>query len=261
MGEKKEYTGDDKPRSDKNNYKTITATAVATHDGIPELTGKVYIAGTGQADIFRKTTEAIAEYVGRVMMEEMYDLVCHGREGTFTEPPDLPDADAKGAKLEKYKIQLKMVLDKQEKYKADKARVFRLIMGQCAATMKNKIENEPTFQALEQAKDVAGLMALMKTLVYSTTSQQYEFWTMQASLTTMLTLKQHKKEGMASFGKKFLAQKEATELVCGKLIPPKYSQATDDEQTKAYNKFMACVLLSGVDRGRYKPVIDELLND
>jgi hypothetical protein len=264
MGEKKDNEGGEKPRSDKQTYKTITATAVVAtpHDtGIPELAGHVYIVGPGQADRFRKTTEALAEYAGRNFMEEMHDLVLNGAEATFPEPPDLPDDQAKGAKLEKYKIQLKMALDEEKKYKSDKARVFRLIMGQCVPLMRSKLENEPTFKTLEQNKDVAGLMKLMKSLVYSTTSHQYEFWTMQASLTTLLTLKQHEKEGIATFGKRFLAQLEATELVWGKLIPTKYSAKTDDEKTKAMHKFLACVLLAGVDRGRYKAVIDELNND
>ena len=258
MGENKEG---DKPKSDK--YKTITATAVvaSAQDGIPELAGHVYIVGPGQADKFRKTTDAIAEYVGRVMMDEMYDLVYNGNEATFTEPADLPETEAKGTKLEKYKIQLKMVLDEQKKYKSDKACVFRLIVGQCVPLMKNKLENEATFKTLEAGKDVVGLIKLMKTLVYSTSNHQYEFWTMQASLTTLLTLKQHEKEGVASFGKKFLAQLEATELVWGKLTPTKYAGATDDEQAKATNKFLACAFLAGVDRNRYKPVIDELNND
>jgi hypothetical protein len=114
MGESKDNEGG-KPRSDKP-YKTITATAVAAiQEGIPELAGHVYIIGPGQADKFRKTTEAIAEYVGRVMMNEMYSLVYNGTEASFTEPAELSDAEAKGAKLEKYKIQLKMVPDKEEK--------------------------------------------------------------------------------------------------------------------------------------------------
>lgn len=258
MGEKKDG---DKPKSDK--YKTVTATAYAApaKDGIPELAGHVYIVGPGQADMFRKTTDAIAEYVGRVMMDEMYDLVYNGKEATFTEPADLSEDDAKGTKLEKYKIQLKMVLDEEKKYKSDKARVFRLIVGQCVPLMKNKLENEPTFKTLEAGKDVIGLTKLMKTLVYSTADHQYEFWTMQASLTTLLTLKQHEKEGVASFGKKFLAQLEATELVWGKLIPSKYSGGTDIEQAVAMNKFLACAFLAGLDRVRYKQVIDELNND
>ena len=95
-----------------------------------------------------------------------------------------------------------MALDKQEKYKGDKARVFRLIVGQCVPMMKSKLEHEPTYSTVETSKDVVELMKLMKKLVYSTTSNQYEFWTMQASLTTLLTLTQHEKEGLASFGKK-----------------------------------------------------------
>jgi hypothetical protein len=235
--------------------------AASANDGIPELAGHVFIYGPGRADKFRKSREAVAEYSGRNFMSEMYDLIQNGTEATFPEPADLPDADAKGTKMEKYKIQLKMALDKQEKYKADKARVFRLIVGQCVPMMRAKLEAEPTYPNLEASKDVAGLMKLMQTLVYSTTGNQYEFWTMQASMTTLLTLTQHPQESLANFGKKFMAQLEATELVHGQLIPTKYQGKTDAEKKVAMNKYLACVFLASVDRGRYKEVIDELNND
>jgi hypothetical protein len=106
------------------------------------------------------------------MMTEMYDLIYNGKEGDFPKPANLPDEAAKGTKLEKYRIQIKMALDKQEKYEGDKARVFRLIMGQCVPVMRSKLEHEPTFSTVEISKNV---VELMKNLVYSTTSNQYEF--------------------------------------------------------------------------------------
>jgi spore coat polysaccharide biosynthesis predicted glycosyltransferase SpsG len=131
------------------------------------------------------------------MMSEMYDLIYNGKEGDFPEPADLPDEAAKGTKLEKYRIQLKMALDKQEKYNANKAQLFRLIAEQCVPMMRSKLEHKPTYNTVETSKDVVELMKLMKKLVYSTNSNQYEFWTMQASLTTLLTQTQHGKEGLA----------------------------------------------------------------
>ena len=47
----------------------------------------------------------------------------------------------------------------------------------------------------------------------------------------------------------------------GKLIPNKYTGGTDAEQAAAMNKFLACAFLAGLDRGRYKQVIDGLNND
>jgi hypothetical protein len=79
---------------------------------------------------------------------------------------------------------------------------------------------------------------------------------MQASLTTFLTLTLHEKEGLASFGKKFMAQLEATELVWGPLIPTKYKDKSNADQAAARNKFLACVFLAGVERYNFKPVIN-----
>jgi hypothetical protein len=75
--------------------------------------------------------------------------------------------------MEKYKMQLRMSLDKADKkYQSKKAKVFRLIIGQCVPAMKHKIEGATKYPALMEASDVSGLLQFMKELVYSTHSTQ-----------------------------------------------------------------------------------------
>jgi hypothetical protein len=173
-------------RSDRKNYKE-------THhheNGNPELGGHVYTFGVpGQAYKYRKTTEAIAEYVGQKMMNEMWALVQNGKEANFPEPKDAGDKPTV-AQMEKYKMQLRMSLDKADKYQSEKAKVFRLIIGQCVPAMKHKIEGNTKYPALMEASDVSGLLQFMKELVYSTHSTQYEYWAMQASMKTLITMTQ-----------------------------------------------------------------------
>jgi hypothetical protein len=84
---------------------------------------------------------------------------------------------------------------------------------------------------------------------------------MQASLSKLVNLTQHESESIASYGKKFVAQLEATEEVSGLLIPAKYRDKTQEEQAVARDKLLACMFLAGADRRRFKPIIDELNND
>jgi hypothetical protein len=122
--------------------------------GNPELGGHVYTFGVpGQADKYRKTTEAIAEYVGQKMMNQMWALVQKGKEANFPEPKD-PGDKPTVAQMEKYKMQLRMSLDKADKYQSEKAKVFRLIIGQCVPAMKHKIEGDTKYPALVEASDV-----------------------------------------------------------------------------------------------------------
>jgi hypothetical protein len=72
--------------------------------------------------------------------------------------------------MEKYKMQLRTSLDKADQYQqSNKAKVFRLIIGQCIPAMKHKVEGDPKYPALLDEYDVAGL------LQYSTHSTQYEY--------------------------------------------------------------------------------------
>jgi hypothetical protein len=243
-------------RSDRRNYKE-------THHegGNPELGGHVYTFGVpGQAEKYRKTTEAIAEHVGQKMMNEMWALVQNGKEAEFPEPED-PGDKPTAAQMEKYKMQLRMSFDKADKYKSEKAKVFRLIIGQCVPAMKHKIEGDQKYSDLMEANDVSGLLQFMKELVYSTHSTQYEYWAMQASMKTLITMTQHEKESLASFSKKFLAQTEATEAMWGKLIPAKLKGQAMGLQEAGRDKFLACLFLAGVNRHQYKDAIDELNND
>jgi hypothetical protein len=257
MGERNDHTGN-KPRSARGDVPTGTS---HKFQGLAELADSVFTSGAGRSDKFRKTHEAVAEFAGRTIMNEMYVLVLNGTEATFPEPNELDPKEAQGSKLERYRILLKQALEKQDKYDTSKGLTFRLILGQCHPVLKQKLESNATFPNLQTTNDVAGLMKLLKSLVYSTDSNQYEFWSMQASLSKLVNLTQLDTEGLASYGKRFLAQLEATEEVNGFLIPDKYRTKTAAEQQVARGKLLACMFLAGADRRRYKPVIDELNND
>jgi Zinc knuckle len=223
--------------------------------------GYVYTYGIpGQTDRYIKTTKAIAEQVGKTYGKEMWRLVNDREETEFEEPKDPGDAATKG-QLEKYKMLLKAHIDEMKEYKKQKAKVFRIIMGQCSPTMKNKIENLPDYEELEDDDDVVKLLTKMRELVYSTENVQYEYWTMQASMRSLMIMRQGEKESLGSFSKRFLAQLEVTESVWGTLSPMKLKGSATDLQVKARDKYLACVFLAGVDRSRYKSVLDDLNND
>ena len=85
-------------------------------------------------------------------------------ETTFTEPA-MPSDMAGKAALEKYRMNLKVHIEDEKRYMREKVKVFRLIMGQCLIAMKNKIENLPEYQDLEDKDDVVNLLKRIKDLV------------------------------------------------------------------------------------------------
>jgi len=230
--------------------------------GTEVLKGYYYTYGAlYQVDTYIKTTKKITDYVSQRFTKELGVLVSEGTEAEFEEPAS-PGDEAKGIALERYKMKLKMCLEREERYKQDKSKVFLIIMGQCKSPMRNKLEALEKYKTLAQEDDVAGLMEEIRKLVYSTDNTQYEYWTMQASMKALVNMKQGDREALQVFANRFLKQVESTEEIWGDLYPRKVSgKDIEQVQKPARDAFLACLFLAGVDRGRYKSVIDELNNE
>jgi hypothetical protein len=190
----------------------------------------------------------------------MWTLIDKREEAKFVEPDPPDDLDDR-AEMKKFKMKLKRVLDKQDRYQDNKAKVFRIIMGQCDQAMKGLVERADGFSELEEKDDVIGLLGKIRDLAYTTDNVQYEFWTMQATIRRLITMKQETRESLDVFAKRFQSQQEVTEDVWGKLIPHMMKGKATEEQEKARHKFLACDFLAGVDGNRYGKTVDDLNND
>lgn len=232
------------------------------HDfGNGQLSGHQYVFGQPyQVELYLKTTNAICDYVGQFQSEEMWKLVHDREETVFKEPVD-PGKEATPAQLERYKTLLKEHLDDSKRYRKEKAQLFWLIIGHCSKVMRNKIESMESFSKMQKEKDVIGLLNTIKQLVYSTATEDWEYWTMQVQLRSLLDLKQEPKESLDAFSKRFLDQLAMTEEWWGSLIPAKLKGKPKDDQEQGRQRFLACLFLAAADRERYSPVINDLSND
>ena len=140
---------------------------------VPELGRNVYVYGTpNQGDKFIKTTEAIADYVGREMSKSMMLLV-KGKESPPKEPvqpkPKKGEEDnvGFGFATKKYEKEVSHYLYKMDKYIKDKAKVFMIILGQCMLAMKTQIESLPNYKKLADDDDVIKLIAAINWITSS----------------------------------------------------------------------------------------------
>ena len=253
-------TTSNKENNNKNDGTAVTPTNKSKFEGQPELQGKTFVLGDMfQADKFLKAKQAVCDYVGTNYSKEIWKLVHEGKEANFPEPTE-PAPTATTAQMEKYKIQLRMQMDKEEQYQQDKAKVFRVIMGQCAPSMKNKVEELTDYKSLQDNDDVAGLLLKIQGLAYSTVNKQCEYWTMQKSLRVLLTTRQGETESLSAFAKRFIEQTKMTEKVWGDLIPRKLEGQPTEKQDEGRDKYLACVFLAGVHNKRYQTAVDDLNN-
>jgi hypothetical protein len=105
-------------RGNRNNKNSLQG-------NIAELGNNVYQYGTrDQGDRFTRTTEAIADYVGREYSKEMRLLVKNQMENEPKEPatPDKDEANSPFV-MKKYETELKQYYFKKHKYEEHKAKL------------------------------------------------------------------------------------------------------------------------------------------
>jgi hypothetical protein len=100
-----------------------------------------------------------------------------GVEPEFEEPEDPGKAATKG-QLQRYDILLKKVLAKEERYKIEKGKLFRLIIGQSSQATRNKVEALPDYKVIQKTVDFVKLLKRIKELVDGTDNTQDQFWKM-----------------------------------------------------------------------------------
>lgn len=223
---------------------------------VAELRNNVYMYGTSnQGDRYIKTTEAIAEYVGKEYNKAMRLLVKNLKESVPTEPTEPKEKTVSDVKMKKYEKELSRYYEKLDEYVEYKAKVFVIIKGQCTLTMKNKVESIKDYEKIEEKDDVIRLLQGLKELAFESIDVQYEQWTVCQSMKNAMTIKQYGDESLVAFYKRFVGMIQVTESHWGSLVPTKIGA---DKGTR--NKFLACLFLSSVDRKRYGKFVDELNN-
>ncbi len=155
---------------------------------IEELGNFVYTYGSrDHCNKFWKTTDAIADYVGREYNKAMRVLVKNSKECPPEEPKE-PEGKVSDVEMKQYEKKLSRYYAKLDEYTEYKAKVFVIIKGQCTLTMKNKVEGMKDYDKIEEDDDVISLLKCLKDLAFTTVDVQYEHWTVVQSLKRLMTM-------------------------------------------------------------------------
>lgn len=229
---------------------------------IRELRSYVYAYGVKtQQDQYVETTEEIADYVGRTLSNEMYELVKYSKEATFNEPTAPTGKNIPVGDLRKYEIELRRYYDMKDTYRSEKSKTFRIIKGQCTLTMKNKVESAPEYKTKEAESDVVWLLVdSLKSLAFTKSATQ-EDWMMQDALRELMTMTQGKRESLAGWYRRFDTQRGVVESRWGLLHPTKIAGEDEEVRVKKNAKLIACMFMAGVDQDRYGKAAIEHNND
>ena len=109
--------------------------------------GYTYDLGTPSSsqELFTTTTKRIREYVAR----ELRDAGDFGTGLSELSLPHLTEPDppadmADVVAMERYKMNLKTFIDRQNQRRANTEKVFFIIFGQCAQSVRDRLEADPT---------------------------------------------------------------------------------------------------------------------
>ena len=254
--------------SEANNSTAVSAgqTTGSRSSGGKQVLGKteglwefIYKSDTrDQADMYLRTTEAIADYVGVEYSRDMRMLVKNGTEKNFDGPSPPKSEDVSPGTLEKYKLELSIYHKDKKEYNDHKSKVFVIILGQCSHSVKNQLVNEKEYAALEDGDDVVGLLKILKTMAFSTANVQHPYWALQSVLKRLTAINQGPTETVANYHRRFLAITEVIEAQWGPFFPPKM-EATDGA-TKSRESMLSMIFLAGADNERYGNLKKEFNN-
>jgi hypothetical protein len=125
------------------------------------LRGYIFTYGTqGQQSNYIRTKKALADYVRTTFKfaKELYKAVNGGKEVELVEPEKPTTSKPTQIEVKRYEVLCNRHFAKVEEYERERTKLFRLIMGQCSPTLRDKLESMTEFPKLEDADNFVGLV-------------------------------------------------------------------------------------------------------
>ena len=271
-----QHNGTDRQRSGVSSGKKFTGRQVLGK--IEELGDLVYKIGCeNQADMFIRTTEGIADYVGVNYGWDLRMLVKNRVEPIFTRPVHPTEAQVttrsqaakaageaaeivvSSADMAEFKAELDNYHRDTRRYREDKAKVLVVILGQCSVAVRSWLENTGGLTQLEVNRDVLGLLAKLEEMAFSTGGVQDLYVTVTLGLKRLTGLQQGPKESVARYHKRFMISAQVLDGHWGNFFPTKFvKQGVTKEEVQ--DRLQGRMLLLGADKGRFGSLIEDLNN-
>ena len=155
--------------------------------------------------------------------------------------------------------------------------LFIVLMSLCDSTIKNKIENTSKYPKLMKRLDTLGLLSVIKKLVYTGSTNEYDVRHNKATaLLNLMNLQQEKFQSVQDFRDQYLAMKkvcDVLELRIGRcesdarelLKKKNVTNPTDAQLSKAMDQveeeLHAIIFMYKMDRHKYSNILDQMEND
>ena len=241
-----------------------------------DLKEYVYDTGIGRnnAEIFSKTTKAIAEYVARE-----YSGAGEFRNGlpemtlpTLTAPP--PPADtATMVQIKIWELDFKEYRKRMEERERNMEKTYALILGQCSKTIRDRIEAHEHWNAVNTSSNALGLLRLIRQSLYQRATRRQETHALIEAETALMRFRQSERMSNSDYLEKLRDLVEVYEHLGGEpgtskarvdtlLIDPELADEDDriEAKAKAREEYLAVLLLTKSDPKRYGALVTDVEN-
>ena len=173
---------------------------------------------------------------------------------------------------------MKRYLDKEERYQADKKKLYNLVWGQCTEMMKNELEIVKEYDEMKKKQDPLMLLRNIKAITYNFRDQKYLPGSMWRAYKSVYNLTMREDEDTTAYYESFKNQVTVVENYGGTIgqdqklyenedIYQKMNNRQQDLRTnidaakeRARDQFLAFGFLANCDKKRFGDVVNDLDN-
>ena len=160
--------------------------------------------GRNNAEIFSKTTKAIAEYVAR----KYYD--------TTHLDGSVPPADtATVVQLKIWEMDFKEYRKRMEERECNMEKTYALILEHCSKTIRDRIEAHEQWEAVNTSSNALGLLQLIRQSLYQRATRRQETHALIEEETTLMRFRQSEQKSNSDYLEKLCDLVEVYEHLGG----------------------------------------------
>lgn len=177
-------------RRSSNNFRTL-GSSTRFEGNEPSLKGYIYnFSGERNPDQYIKTTKQIKLYVGRTFTKYPGQFTKAVDDLYLADPtvPERPEDTNDIFAMEEWKMDIKDYRSKVTEYRAFRAGLYNIVIGQCTEGLQDKLRSHSSFESANQ--DGIALLKIIKVILYSFEQARYREDELMTIKTTFYTFKQ-----------------------------------------------------------------------
>jgi len=228
-------------------------------------------------EMYQKTVHKVGLYASMQFKNGSDTTICLLEEKLVK--PEIPVLEEEHTAHEKrvWEYRMNDLLKTEKQLEGNLRNLFMVLMSLCDSTTKNKIENTSEYPKLMKRLDTLGLLSVIKKLVYTGSTNEYDVRHNKATaLLNLMNLQQEKFQSVQDFRDQYLAMKkvcDVLELRIGRcendarelLKKKNVTNPTEAQLSKAMDQveeeLHAIIFMYKTDRNKYNNILDQMEND